>query len=73
MEDSPRDTVGGLIIYLRHHGLLSSGIDVYAKALSTSLVRENVDQFVLLVLAKAGYEKRHLRGELRSDFVPFCR
>jgi hypothetical protein len=49
--------------------LLRFGIGVYAKALSTSLVRENVDQFVPLVLAKAGYEKRNLKGEPLCSFV----
>lgn len=42
-------------------------IDVYAKALSNPVVQKDVEQFIPLVLAKAGYEKRHLKGEFYSS------
>ncbi|KAF8584488.1 hypothetical protein K439DRAFT_1633508 [Ramaria rubella] len=40
--------------------------DVYARALATSLIQKSVEQIIPLVLAKAGYEKRHLKNE--EDF-----
>jgi hypothetical protein len=64
MEDVQQDTVAGCIIYiLEFMRLPRSEIDVYAKALSTSLVQKSVEHIIPLVLAKAGYEKRRLTSK----------
>ena len=58
----------GWFMYQMSWAYLGSEIDVYAKAFSTSLVQKNVEQVIPIVLAKAGYEKRRMKGEFNSSF-----
>ncbi|EIN12540.1 hypothetical protein PUNSTDRAFT_81810 [Punctularia strigosozonata HHB-11173 SS5] len=44
--------------------------DVYAKALSTNLVQQDVEQIIPLVLARAGYEARRIESGSADEDTP---